>query len=76
MSLLAPYVLLLRGFTRNQVDNIIAVTRQIDSDIIKPTSNLNFKLIITYQIIFADVTFLTGCYTTFTVLRFGRKQGR
>ena len=76
MSLLAPYVLLLRGFTRNQVDNITAVTRQIDSDLIKATSNFRLKLIITYQIIFADVIFLTGCYTTFTVLKFGRKQGR
>ena len=69
------YVLIFTVFTRNQVDNITAVTTQITSDIIKPTSNLKLKVIISYQIIFADVTFLTRCYTTFTILRFGRKQG-
>ena len=63
-------------FTRNQVDDITAVTRQFASDIIKPTSNFTVKRIISYQKIFADVTFLTGCYTTITILRFGSKQGR
>ena len=45
-------------FTRHQVDNIATVTTQIASDIIKPISNFTPKLIISYQIIFADVTFL------------------
>ena len=63
-------------FTRNQVDDITAVTRQFASYIIKPTSNFTLKLIISYQKIFADVLFLTGCYTNVIILRFGRKQGR
>ena len=70
------YVLIFTVFTRNQVDNITAITTQIASDIIKPASNLTLKLIISYQIIFADVTFLTRCYTTFTSLIFGSKQER
>ena len=67
------YVLIFTVFARNQVDTVTAVTRQIASDIIKPTSNFTLKLIISYQIIFGDVTFFTGCYTTFTFLRFSRK---
>ena len=63
-------------FTRNQVDDITAVTRQFASYIIKPTNNFTLKLIISYQKIFADVLFLTGCYTNVIILRFGRKQGR
>ena len=41
-----PYVLTFTVFTRNQVDNITAVTRQIASDIIKPSSNFTHKRII------------------------------
>ena len=59
------------ALTRNQVDNITVVARQIASDITKPTSNFILKLI-SYQINFA---FLIGCYTTSTILRFGREQG-
>ena len=70
------YVLIFTVFTRNQVDNITAITTQIASDIIKPASNLTLKLIVSYQIIFADVTFLTRCYTTFTSLIFGSKEVR
>ena len=62
-------------FITNQVDNITGVTTQIASDIIKPASYFTLKLIINYQITFADLTFLTGCYKTFTIIRFGRKQG-
>ena len=70
------YVLIFTVFVRNQVDNIAAVRRQVASDIIKPTSDFTLKLIISYQIIFGDVTCFTGFYTTFTFLRFSRKQGR
>ena len=70
------YILIFTVFIRNQVDNITAVTRQIASDMIKPTNNFTLKLIISYLIIFADVTFPTGCSTTFTILRFGRRQGK
>ena len=70
------YVLIFTVFTRNQVDNSTAVTAQIACDIIKPTSDFTLQVIISYQIIFADVTFLARCYTSFTILRFGRKQGR
>ena len=70
------YKLIFTVFTRNQVDNTSAITTQIVPDIIKPASNFTLKLIISYQIIFVDVTFLARCYTNFTVLRFGRKQGR
>ena len=69
-------VLIFTVFTRNQIDNISAITTQIASDIIKSASNLTLTLIISYQIILADVTFLTRCYTTFTSLRFGSKQER
>ena len=61
------------ALTRNQVDNITVVARQIASDITKPTSNFILKLI-SYQIIFAGVTFLIGCHTTSTILTFGREQ--
>ena len=35
------YILMFTVFTRNQVDDITAVTRQIAFDITKPTCNLN-----------------------------------
>ena len=54
------YVLILTVFTRNQVDNITAVTRQIASDILKPTSNFTLKLIISYQVFFSSVQSFDG----------------
>ena len=70
------YVLIFTVFTRNQVDDITAVTRQFASDIIKPTSNFTLIRIISYQRIFADVLFLTKCYTAIPILRFDRKRER
>ena len=54
------YVLILTVFTRNQVDNITAVTRQIASDILKPASNFTLKLIISYQVFFSFVQSFDG----------------
>ena len=70
------YILVFTVFITNQVDKITAVTTQLASDVIKPASNFTLKLTISYRITFADLTFLTGCYTTFTIIRFGREQGR
>ena len=43
------YVLIFTVFTRNQVESITAVTQQIASDIIKPTSTFTLELIISYS---------------------------
>ena len=40
------YVLIFKVFSRNQIEEVTFVTRQIGSDIIKPAINFRFKLII------------------------------
>ena len=70
------YLLIFTVFIRNQGDNITTATKLIASNYIKLSSNFTLKLIISYQITFADLTFLTGCYTTFAIIRFTRKQQR
>ena len=61
---------------RNNVNNIRAVTRQATSNIIHSTSTLTLKFIVRYNIILADITFITVTYITSALLNLGgNKEG-
>ena len=56
--------------TRNNVNNIRAVTRQATSNTIHSTSSLTVKFIVKYKIILADITFITITDVTFIFVKF------
>ena len=61
---------------RNNVNNIRAVTRQATSNTIHSTTNLKLKFIVRYNIILADITFITVTYITSALLNLGgNKEG-
>ena len=70
----SSFLLIFTVLTRNQVVNIAVVARQIASGIMKPISKFTLKLVINYQINFADVTFLKDFIHFSLFLGFSRKH--